>query len=340
MLVIQSLLHIICYLYINLFLMDLLLKMEALIKRRGEFLWWWLNQRSKKTEDFKEKTRSLFSQTSKRTTKKSMFYFLLIMPMRSEISHCAAMKAEYRKKHENAPDIRIQFNEVICQFIKGCDWMPIISCRDSSISWFILCCLCTILFFLHLLWWNSVESADYSVVRRAVVGPWRWAREGNEKDMLGLGEAKQGSENWGRSVGAIINLRASLMVQMVKNMPAMQEWKWKCWSLSRVWLFASPWICTHRIIEVSCHFLLQGIFPTQGLNLSLLHWRMILSHLSHQAVQQCKVVGFDPWVGKISLSRTWQPTLIFLSREFHGQRSLVGHKQLDTTKSLTLSQSI
>lgn len=50
-----------------------------------------------------------------------MFYFLFIMPMRSEISHCAAMKAEYRKKHENAPDIRIQFNEVICQFIKGCD---------------------------------------------------------------------------------------------------------------------------------------------------------------------------------------------------------------------------
>ena len=75
MLVIQPLLHIICYLYINLFLMDLLLKMEALIKRRDEFLWWWLNQRSKKTEDFKEKTRSLFSQTSKRTTKKVYVLF-------------------------------------------------------------------------------------------------------------------------------------------------------------------------------------------------------------------------------------------------------------------------
>ena len=101
-------------------------------------------------------------------------------------------------------------------------------------------------FFLHLLWWNSVESADYSVVRRAVVGPWWCAREGNEKDMLGLGEAKQGSENWGRSVGAIINLRASLVVQMVKNLPAMQEWKWKCWSLSRVWLFAPPWTVAHQ----------------------------------------------------------------------------------------------
>ena len=30
-----------------------------------------------------------------------------------------------------------------------------------------------------------------------------------------------------------------------------------------------------------CHFLLQGIFPTQGLNLGLLHCRWILYHLSH-----------------------------------------------------------
>ena len=32
---------------------------------------------------------------------------------------------------------------------------------------------------------------------------------------------------------------------------------------------------------VGCHFLLQGIFPIQGLNLSLLHHRQILYHLSH-----------------------------------------------------------
>ena len=35
---------------------------------------------------------------------------------------------------------------------------------------------------------------------------------------------------------------------------------------------------------VSCHFLLQGIFPTQGLNLGLLHHRWILYHLSHQGI--------------------------------------------------------
>ena len=33
---------------------------------------------------------------------------------------------------------------------------------------------------------------------------------------------------------------------------------------------------------VSCHFLLQGIFPTQGWNTGPLHCRQILYHLSHQ----------------------------------------------------------
>jgi len=35
--------------------------------------------------------------------------------------------------------------------------------------------------------------------------------------------------------------------------------------------------------------------------------------------------GFDPWVGKIPRRRKWQPTPVFLSRETHGQRSLVGY---------------
>ena len=37
-----------------------------------------------------------------------------------------------------------------------------------------------------------------------------------------------------------------------------------------------------RILELSCHFLLQGIFLTQGSNLGLLHCRQLLYHLSHQ----------------------------------------------------------
>jgi len=35
--------------------------------------------------------------------------------------------------------------------------------------------------------------------------------------------------------------------------------------------------------------------------------------------------GFNPWVGKISLRREWQPTPVFLLGESHEQRSLVGY---------------
>ena len=33
---------------------------------------------------------------------------------------------------------------------------------------------------------------------------------------------------------------------------------------------------------------------------------------------------FDPWVGKISWRRAWQPTPVSLPGESHGQRSLAG----------------
>ena len=46
---------------------------------------------------------------------------------------------------------------------------------------------------------------------------------------------------------------------------------------------------------------------------------------------------FDPWVGKIPWRRAWLPTPVFLPRESHGQRSLVGYSpwgrtELDTTE--------
>ena len=34
---------------------------------------------------------------------------------------------------------------------------------------------------------------------------------------------------------------------------------------------------------------------------------------------------FNPWVGKITWRRKWQPTTVFLLRKFHGQRSLAGY---------------
>ena len=43
-----------------------------------------------------------------------------------------------------------------------------------------------------------------------------------------------------------------------------------------------PWNSPDKNTGVGCHFLLQGIFPTQGSNPGLLHFRQILYHQSHQ----------------------------------------------------------
>ena len=61
---------------------------------------------------------------------------------------------------------------------------------------------------------------------------------------------------------------------------------------------SSPWDFPGNSTGVDCHFLLQGIFPTQGLNPGLLHCRQTLYHLSHQG---------SPWIynyiSNISLSK-------------------------------------
>ena len=46
------------------------------------------------------------------------------------------------------------------------------------------------------------------------------------------------------------------------------------------------------------------------------------------------------WVRKMPCRREWQSSSVFLPREFHGQKSLVGyspwgHKETDTTELLT-----
>ena len=66
-------------------------------------------------------------------------------------------------------------------------------------------------------------------------------------------------------------------------------------TLSRVWLFATPWtVCSLPLwplwpwnspgknAGVGSHSLLQGIFLIQGLNLGLLHCRQILYQLNYQ----------------------------------------------------------
>ena len=51
------------------------------------------------------------------------------------------------------------------------------------------------------------------------------------------------------------------------------------------------WDSPGKNTGVGCHALLQGIFPTHGLNLGFLHCRQILYHLSHQEAQRCHSVS-------------------------------------------------
>ena len=41
--------------------------------------------------------------------------------------------------------------------------------------------------------------------------------------------------------------------------------------------------------------------------------------------RSCKRCGFDPWIEEISWRRAWQPTLLLMPGESHGQRSLAGY---------------
>ena len=100
---------------------------------------------------------------------------------------------------------------------------------------------------------------------------------------------------------ASAELRASLVAQMVKILPAVQ----KTWVRSLGWedplqkgtatrssilAWRIPWTVAcqgfclwdslGKSTGVGCHFLLQGIFPTQESNPGLLHCRQILYQLS------------------------------------------------------------
>ena len=64
-----------------------------------------------------------------------------------------------------------------------------------------------------------------------------------------------------------------------------------------------PWDSPGKNTGVGCHFLLQGIFPTQGSNLGLLHCRQTLYPLSHQGSPPKVTVLVDELTH--SYSHTW-----------------------------------
>ena len=71
-----------------------------------------------------------------------------------------------------------------------------------------------------------------------------------------------------------------------------------------------PWSFSGKSTGVGCRFLLQGIFPTQGSNPGLPHYRQTLYHLSHQGSPK----KFSPFL-KTSFSPSSQsiPEMVYPS---------------------------
>ena len=87
-------------------------------------------------------------------------------------------------------------------------------------------------------------------------------------------------------------------------------------------------------------------FPTHGRLNSMDIWFQVSTPLGFPDYSsgeepdcQCRRPGFNPWVGKISWRRKWQPTPVLLPGKSHGWRSLVGYspwgrKESDMTERL------
>ena len=99
---------------------------------------------------------------------------------------------------------------------------------------------------------------------------------------------------------------------------------------------------------MSYHFLLQGIFPTQGSNLGLLHCRPSPgghSWLPYYLMPESPLtrvlssLHFYVYSTSMKRRRQWQSTPVLLPGKSHGRRSLVGYspwrrKESDSTERL------
>ena len=99
---------------------------------------------------------------------------------------------------------------------------------------------------------------------------------------------------------------------------------------SCVRLFAILWTVAHQAP-------LSKGFSRQEYWSGLLCPSPCLSHEGSLNGVKCRRPGLDPWVGKISWRREWQPTPVFLPGESLGQKSLEGCspwgcKEADTTE--------
>ena len=107
---------------------------------------------------------------------------------------------------------------------------------------------------------------------------------------------------------------------------------------SHVRLFATAWTVAHQAslsmnspgknIEVSCHALLQGIFPTQGWKLHFLHWQAVSLPLSHLGRPKCHCCCCCCQVASVMSDsvrpQRQQPTRFRRSRDSPGKNTGVG----------------
>ena len=90
----------------------------------------------------------------------------------------------------------------------------------------------------------------------------------------------------------IFSFTFTFKIDKVGHNSGWKKRKWK--SLSRVWLFVTPWTIQFRQnTGVGCHSLLQGIFPTQGSNPGLLHCRWVLYQLGSPRILEWVAYPFS-----------------------------------------------
>ena len=117
---------------------------------------------------------------------------------------------------------------------------------------------------------NQLEKNTFTYIWNLVKG-YRWTYlQGRNTDMWTQGE-KRGMGWIGRLELTYIHSCSVASVMSDSLQPR---------GLQSTWLLC-PWNFSGRDTIVDCHFLLQGIFPTQGSKVCLLHWQVDSLPLSH-----------------------------------------------------------
>ena len=138
-------------------------------------------------------------------------------------------------------------------------------------------------------------------------------------------------------------LRAPLSPFLSCQFPLPWSLKVKVKLLGQVQLFATPWTVAYQVppsMGFSRQEYWSGLsFPSPEDLPNLGIEPRSPAFLVQSQGLMWEMEKFNPWVGKISWRRKWQPTPVLLPRKSHGWRSLVGYspwgrKESDTTERL------